>query len=449
MPGTNRTPAFNLKAVLKETGLKADVLRAWERRYNLPRPQRTPGGHRLYSEFDIETIKWLRARQAEGVSISRAVDLWNETMAAGRDPLKEVSAGNVPFVSQRPPASDTTLDSLRRAWLDANLAFDSLQVDELLNQAFALYPVERVCTEILQRGISEIGDYWYQGKASVQQEHFATALASRRLETIIASSPRPTRPQRIWMGCPPGERHAFSVLLLTLFLRRDGLDVVYLGADTPLEASSDPSAVSQVDLVVLAAQQLTTAAALQSMAFTLGGRGIAVAYGGLIFNRVPQLRERIPGYFLGESLLEAVASIERLMAAPAVIPVVPDLDAAQRETTRLYQQKRPLIELSLVEALQKQGLPVDYLNETNLFFGNALSAALSLGDPAYIEADLEWVTHLLAGRRISVDELIAYLTAYSLLIDDHMGKAGRMVTDWLDAYLSNWKKNYETHLLAD
>ena len=71
------TPAFNLKVVLKETGLGADTLRAWERRYGLPAPNRSAGGHRLYSQRDIETIKWLMKRQAEGLSISRAVDMWN------------------------------------------------------------------------------------------------------------------------------------------------------------------------------------------------------------------------------------------------------------------------------------------------------------------------------------------------------------------------------------
>src|SRR5574339_756252 len=92
------TPVFNLKVVLKETGLPADTLRAWERRYGLPVPQRTPGGHRLYSERDIHTIKWLMARQAEGLSISRAVDMWNEQIASGKDPL----AGSASTASTSP-----------------------------------------------------------------------------------------------------------------------------------------------------------------------------------------------------------------------------------------------------------------------------------------------------------------------------------------------------------
>ena len=37
------TPSFNLKAVVRETGIKAETLRAWERRYGIPRPARSAG----------------------------------------------------------------------------------------------------------------------------------------------------------------------------------------------------------------------------------------------------------------------------------------------------------------------------------------------------------------------------------------------------------------------
>ena len=57
----NKTPLYNLNAVLREVSITPDVLRAWERRYRLPVPQRTAGGHRLYSDYDIEIIKWLQS----------------------------------------------------------------------------------------------------------------------------------------------------------------------------------------------------------------------------------------------------------------------------------------------------------------------------------------------------------------------------------------------------
>ena len=78
--------SLNMKAMARETGLKPDTLRAWERRYGLPQPARTSGGHRLYSQRDVEIMKWLIARQEEGLSISRAVDLWVSLEAEGQDP---------------------------------------------------------------------------------------------------------------------------------------------------------------------------------------------------------------------------------------------------------------------------------------------------------------------------------------------------------------------------
>ncbi|MFN3334677.1 MAG: MerR family DNA-binding transcriptional regulator, partial [Caldilinea sp.] len=51
MTYSDKTPIYNLKAVVQETGLKADTLRAWERRYGVPTPQRTDSGHRLYSQY--------------------------------------------------------------------------------------------------------------------------------------------------------------------------------------------------------------------------------------------------------------------------------------------------------------------------------------------------------------------------------------------------------------
>jgi DNA-binding transcriptional MerR regulator len=69
----NQTRVYNMKVVLKETSLTVDFLRDWAHRYDLPRPQLTAGWQRLYSDYDLATIKWLIQKQTDGLSISRAV----------------------------------------------------------------------------------------------------------------------------------------------------------------------------------------------------------------------------------------------------------------------------------------------------------------------------------------------------------------------------------------
>ncbi len=137
---------YNLKAVLKETGIKPDVLRAWERRYGLPMPQRSPGGHRLYSEHDIGVIKWLLSRQEEGLSISHAVEMWNEKLVNGVNPLLVLNESAQPVglsTTRHPLVSLVGIDELRSRWLAACLNFNETAAELTLNQAFALYPVER------------------------------------------------------------------------------------------------------------------------------------------------------------------------------------------------------------------------------------------------------------------------------------------------------------------
>ena len=118
----------------------------------------------------------------------------------------------------------------------AALAFDERSAEaEFLTQAFALYPPEVVCSEVLQKGVRDAGAGWCRGEVTVQQEHYATELAVRRVEALQVASPPPTRQQRVLVACAPHEDHAFSPLLFTFLLRRRGLDVEYLGANVPAQ----------------------------------------------------------------------------------------------------------------------------------------------------------------------------------------------------------------------
>ena len=222
----NTIPVYNLKAVILETGLNPATLRAWERRYGFIRPQRSPGGHRLYSEQDIALLKWLLARQAEGLSISRAIQMWHN--------LEESCS----HASQPPGpaagAESSTLNEVRQQWIAACLAFDEPEAERTLSEAFAMTAPEVICTEVLQKGLAEIGARWAAGAVSVQQEHFASALALRRLNTLCSAAATATRPERLLAACPPGEAHDFILLLVTFLLRRRGWEVVYLGANVPL-----------------------------------------------------------------------------------------------------------------------------------------------------------------------------------------------------------------------
>jgi DNA-binding transcriptional MerR regulator len=432
MSNLDQTPTFNLKAVVRETGVKPDTLRAWERRYGLPQPQRSGGRHRLYSQHDIETIKWLIARQQEGMSISRAVDLWHSLAAEGQDPLQTVAYTT--FQPKTPSVSlsgGDTVAELRQAWVAACLAFDRQGAQQVVAQAFALYPPEIACLELLQKGLAEIGEGWYRGEITVQQEHFASELAMRRLEGLVEATPPPTRPGRILIGCPPEEEHIFSPLTLTLLLRRRGWDVLYLGANVPLEHLEATITAAKPQLVILSAQQLYTAAKVLEMARLLQRQHIPLAYGGRVFNLLPALRSRIPGYFLGERLDLAPQYVEQVLSSSRMLPPVQVASEAYQQALVHYRERRSLIEVQVWQAAESvEGLS-EYLTIANTHLARDITAALMLGDMDFLGSDIDWIECLLGNYRLPTDLLRRYLNAYYQAAKTYLDERGAPILDWL------------------
>jgi DNA-binding transcriptional MerR regulator len=436
------TPVFNLKAVVRQTGLKPDTLRAWERRYGLPQPERSGGGHRLYSSRDIETIKWLMARQKEGLSIKRAVDLWQQIEADDRDPLETptpITPVTAPAPSPRPVGE--SLIGFREAWITACLSYDEQVAEQVVTQAFALYTPETVVMDLLQKAVAEIGEGWYRGEVTVQQEHFASALAIRRLEALVMAAPPPTRPGRILAACPPQEEHVFGLLLLTFLLRWRGWEVVYLGANVPTQRLETTVTATHPQLVILGAQRLHSAATLLEVANLLQQEDVPLAYGGLIFNLLPDLCGRIPGHFLGERLDAAPRAVESLMTAPRPTPAAEVIPEAFLQVRDHFRRRESIIGAQLIRAHSSLGIPLHYISLANRELALNIEAALTLGNMAYLGADLDWVRGLLGNLQIPADTLKDYLAAYRQAVNDHLDEPGEPIVSWLGTVLQGNESN--------
>ncbi len=438
MASTNSEPTYNLKVVVRETGLKPDTLRAWERRYSLPQPKRTAGGHRLYSQQDINILKWLVARQEEGLSISRAVELWRQLEAEGQSPVVERSfLGSYDAKPTVASTSGQTLGQLRDAWVDACMDFNEQTAENILTQAFALYPPEITCTELLLPALSKIGQGWYQGEMTVQQEHFASALATRRLEALLVATPDPTRPGRLLIGCPPQEEHTIGALLLSLFLRRQGWDVVYLGANVPLAQLEVTITSTRPQLVIFAAHRLPTAATLQEIAEFLRDKQIPLAFGGNIFNNLPDLQKRIPGHFLGSNLNEATQLVEHLVTINPPVPDVEPVSETYLQALSVYRRHQPKIEAAVWDTLSNAEISEHHLSVAGYNLSRNIIAALTLGNVEFLESDIMWVANLLVNYQLSTTLLCIYIEAYYNAVDAQLDERAAPVKTWLAQVIDN------------
>ena len=292
-------PVFNTKAVVHETGVPADTFRAWERRYGIPRPQRTAGGHRLYSERDIAIIRWLRDRTEEGMNISQAVLLLTSALAA---PLAGAPA--------------RTLEQITDELMLALTRFDAHRAEALMSEAFALYSFEAVLLDLIQPVMVAIGERWHQGAITVAAEHFATQFVRRKLAGLLNLFAGGAGRPLIILGCAPGELHELGALLGTIFLARRGWHVVYLGPQVPLVDLLETVRMLQPALVCLSATTHETALQLREVGRALleAFPRIHFGYGGRAFNLHPELRPTMPGRFLGRDARELTELVAELLA---------------------------------------------------------------------------------------------------------------------------------------
>jgi methanogenic corrinoid protein MtbC1 len=361
--------------------------------------------------------------------------MWHSLQQEGTDPLQTSTPQATLSITAQPPfAVGSAITELRRAWIAACLAFDERTAENILAQASAMYPLETVCFELLQKGLVQMGEGWYQGEVTVQQEHFASALAVRRLDALVAATPPPTRPGRILVACPPEEEHTFSPLLITLLLRRYGWDVIYLGADVPSTRLEFTIATARPQLVIAAAQQLHTAASLLEIAHLLDQERVPLVYGGAIFNHLPALRSHIPGHFLGERLDTIPQLVEQFLMSPRLgwpPPPVPQPSEAYQQALAHYREHQALIEAQVWQLLKDEDIPHSRLANANMKFARNIIAALLLGNIDFMGASIIWIEGLLINHQMPTEQLHRYINAYRQAVQTHLDERGKVIRDWL------------------
>jgi MerR family transcriptional regulator, light-induced transcriptional regulator len=304
---SDNRPIYNIKAVTEATGLPAATLRAWERRYGALAPSRTQSGYRLYSVRDIAVLQWLKARVDEGVTISQAIALLDyrrqgEQLRPAVERRSEIWQG---------------LSGSRDALLAAVLAFEELQADRVLEEAFVIYGVESVIEHIVAPALALVGNLWHEGKATIAAEHFASNYLRRKLDAIINAAPRPENRRPIVLACAPEDWHELGLLLIHLLLRRRGLNSLYLGQNLPVLQFVQEMVRLQPAMVIIAATTEATVPGLIALAHAVQSMDAPkplFGYGGRIFNERPGLRANVPGIFLGESARTAVEYVAALVA---------------------------------------------------------------------------------------------------------------------------------------
>ena len=228
-----RESPLPIRTVSALTGVNAVTLRAWERRYGLVRPKRTPKGHRLYTQAHVEEIQRVLALVRSGVSIGQVRAALASQAPAGEEARGGMWAG------------------YRRRMAAAIAAFDEQALEAVYEEALSLHAIDRASRLLLMPLLEDLGERWSKVAGGVAEEHFFSAYLRNKLgarfhhRRVLDTGPR------LLVACVPGEHHEIGLLIFALAAHEAGLRVVLLGANVPFAEVAAAARRAQCEAVVL------------------------------------------------------------------------------------------------------------------------------------------------------------------------------------------------------
>jgi DNA-binding transcriptional MerR regulator len=283
----SRTPYLPIGEFSRRVGVSVDLLRAWERRYGIPRPERTANGRRLYGREDELAVGAMRRALARGLPAAEAARL-----AASAPP-------------ETPPVDGQgELVAFKGRLRDAFARYDDDEAQEALDRLFGAYSMDTVIAGVVLPILSELGERWAGDEIGVEQEHFASNVIHGRLLSLGRKWDSGRGPRAL-LACPPGELHTMGLLCFGLSLRSRGWRVTYLGADTPVDALREVASVVDPAAIVLASVESDVfARSSEPLSLVVGDHRVAIAGAGA----TRALAERIGAEHLaGHPVVEAAA----------------------------------------------------------------------------------------------------------------------------------------------
>ena len=220
---------YTIKQASRLTGVSVASLHAWERRYGVVAPRRNESGYRVYDEEALSAVSTMRRLVDDG---------WSPAQAA--DAVRTGTAPAVPDTVVGREASDglhqPNAVTYMQRFLFSAARMDTAGIEESLDGGFALGSFEHVVDSWLFPTLEALGEGWARGEIDVAGEHAASHAVHRRLSAAFDAAGSRSSGPAVVVGLPSGSQHDLGALAFATAIRRRGMDVLYLGANVPVDS---------------------------------------------------------------------------------------------------------------------------------------------------------------------------------------------------------------------
>jgi DNA-binding transcriptional MerR regulator/methylmalonyl-CoA mutase cobalamin-binding subunit len=229
-----------IQIVTRRTGLSADVLRVWEKRYAVVTPVRSVSGRRLYSDADIERLRLLVQATRTGRPIGQVAAL---PAAALRALLEEEAP--TPHRPRRggqadaAPAARSTTDDLLEGCLRSVAEFDAVALELQLRRAIVALSAEDFLDAVVVPLVDHLRVRVLDGSLPRPHGHLATAVLRRVLDHVVATATAPLASRDLVVAPLGAHAHELDALIAAAAAAAEGWRVTYVGTGVPAEDAAE------------------------------------------------------------------------------------------------------------------------------------------------------------------------------------------------------------------
>jgi DNA-binding transcriptional MerR regulator/methylmalonyl-CoA mutase cobalamin-binding subunit len=216
--------------ICSETGLSADVIRVWERRYGFPVPVRLPSGHRRYRREDLHQLR-----------------LMAEAVAQGHRPSVVARIGEADLKRMLVPGDNPRVEQL----FEAVRRMDTDGMRHQLRESLDLLGWKRFLQQAVSPLLDRVGMAWADGSIGVHHEHLLTEVLEDLLRELRLECRTVASRGRVLLCTLPGERHRLGLLMAALAYSAQGVRTELLGVDLPVASIAQAARSMNVDRVAV------------------------------------------------------------------------------------------------------------------------------------------------------------------------------------------------------
>jgi len=239
---------YPIRTVSDVSGVNSITLRAWERRYGLFKPKRSPKGHRLYSDKDIQRIHEVLALLAKGVSIGRVAKALKEnTNEYSTSSLLDETV-EVPLI---PLLSKKEWTEHKREILKVISKYDTLKLESLHHDLLSKYSIEAISKNIIIPLLSLLEDNSKQLASLSSEYSFYRTFILYRIGGLCLKTAIQNKSKKILLMGLTDEHCDVELLLFSMPLLQRGYQVITLGCNISLDAIPMSLLASKAEAILI------------------------------------------------------------------------------------------------------------------------------------------------------------------------------------------------------